>query len=371
VDNQDNNDSLDHVIESLESSLATSNQTMKKRRKKSSSKNPPVTATTAAPSPSINIKEFLDLEAEESPKKSQTEEITEQKTKKIPKVWSPGESVCLKILVKGCVLLGRNVSGLTAALNKELREFDPSYQLTTKEVKNKLETKMFLDIKPSTPVPSSPVPSKSVPAFDDVHPVLHSKYEAPYFIDTNSSSLLLVWPNCDGRDVDVTIQGDYLNISIKKAPLMKHSQQYLVESNCGEGTLVKNLTSPPLEVFQYPLPHNVAIGGTHEILQDPSGLYYGIKLQKKTEFSKKSMVVSARTKEINMKEMLEEEQKIKLAQRVLDEEAQYTYCKRMVEMMESKKLEKELKEKEMSVEHQSDFAEDVNPDDAESESDNI
>jgi len=49
--------------------------------------------------------------------------------------------------------------------------------------------------------------------------VLHSKYETPHIIDTDVDQCLLVWPMCDGRDVDVSIKENYLSLEIKLAPL--------------------------------------------------------------------------------------------------------------------------------------------------------
>lgn len=77
VDENDE-DSLDHVIESLESNVAPSK---------------------------LRISDFEDLEAEEgkSPKKQKLD-------KKVPYHWTNTDAVLLKLLITGCPPLGRNSS---------------------------------------------------------------------------------------------------------------------------------------------------------------------------------------------------------------------------------------------------------------------
>lgn len=82
----------------------------------------------------------------------------------------------------------------------------------------------------------------------------------------------MVWPMCQGRDVEICIKGEFLAISVSLSPLgytlllilfsvhkfsyssninRKNSQHYLVESNCDKGARAKGLKSPSLEEYAF------------------------------------------------------------------------------------------------------------------------
>lgn len=66
--------------------------------------------------PSLNIKEFEELEAEESTKRPRTEPAT-RKEAKMAKIWSAAEGALLKALAEGGTPLGRNYSGILLPLS--------------------------------------------------------------------------------------------------------------------------------------------------------------------------------------------------------------------------------------------------------------
>lgn len=91
--------------------------------------------------------------------------------------------------------------------------------------------------------------------------------------------------------------------------------------------------------FKYPLPKDALSNGKHKLIEDPSNQYFGIVLQKKAEFKQKALVVSERSREKKRKEEAESEIKKKLASQLLDDEAQYEYCQKMLkELGEKRKL---------------------------------
>lgn len=78
-------------------------------------------------------------------------------------------------------------------------------------------------------------------------------------------------------------------------------------------------------------------GGKHALLIDPTEEHFGIRLQKESSFSHKSMVKSARSKEKQRIAKAEEKLKLQIASKILDEEAQYEYCKKMLDEIEKRK----------------------------------
>lgn len=126
------------------------------------------------------------------------------------------------------------------------------YSFSVKEVKSKLETLKFSSIKgitmdsSSLPTPKLDIVQRAEPLFDnrmnfffilclDVNnfSTCHflfanlllaiqapfARYETPHLIYTDAQRILIVWPMCDGRDVNVSIRGSYLIIQIHLAPL--------------------------------------------------------------------------------------------------------------------------------------------------------
>lgn len=128
------------------------------------------------------------------------------------------------------------------------------YLFSVKEVKSKLETLKFSSIKgitmdsSSLPTPKLDIVRRAEPLFDnrmsfffililclDVNyfSTCHiffaylllaiqapfARYETPHLIYTDTQRILIVWPMCDGRDVNVSIRGTYLIIQIHLAPL--------------------------------------------------------------------------------------------------------------------------------------------------------
>lgn len=142
---------------------------------------------------------------------------------------------------------------------------------------------------------------------------------------------------CSGRDVNISIKENYLSLEVQLAPLQKNSQQYLVESNCEPGALVKGIKSPSVEEFRFELPKEVIPNGRHELIQDPSESYFGIRMQKKAEFAKKSMVTSSRSKEKQDREEAEARAKNRLANQFLDDEAKLAYCEKFMQEMNARK----------------------------------
>jgi len=226
---------------------------------------------------------------------------------------------------------------------------DSPQLFTAKEVKSKLETVKFLPIQGRAP-PSVSVPRSPAPLFDNSQPTIQNLYESPHIIDTDVDQILMVWPMCEGRDVNVSIKEDQLALEVRLAPLAKNSQQYLVEANCDAGALAKGLKSPPLEEFRFPLPKDVLPGGKHKLIEDPSEQYFGIRMQKMAEFKQKALVTSERSKEKKRMEMAEEQVKKKIATQILDEEAQYLYCQKLMQEIADKRKAKEGEIEEMAVE---------------------
>ena len=149
---------------------------------------------------------------------------------------------------------------LSSALNKELSAMDSSQIFTAKEVRSKLETVKFNHLQ-STPPPTKLIPRECTPVFDQGmisnslikslilyyilyyiillfylnyyyfltiilsylilvgRTIFQNTYESPHLIDTDVDQLLMVWPMCDGRDVNVTIQEEELSIEVNLAPL--------------------------------------------------------------------------------------------------------------------------------------------------------
>jgi len=144
----------------------------------------------------------------------------------------------------------------------------------------------------------------------------------------------------------------------------KNVQDYLVETNCDKGALAKSMKSPELEQFQYPLPREVLSGGQHRLLVDPTEQYFGIRLQKKSIFSNRALVTSMRSREIQREKQAEEEQKKKFANQILDEEAQYQFCQKMLDQLNDKRKLKRKKEEQLEEEKQrEDFAVEIQYDD--------
>ena len=86
-----------------------------------------------------------------------------------------------------------------------------------------------------------------------------------------------------------------------------------------------------LNRFRFPLPESILSDGKHALLVDPSGAHFGIKFQKKSVFSNKQLVTSERTKEKERAALAEEDQRRKIANQKLDEEAEYLYAKKLLE----------------------------------------
>lgn len=151
---------------------------------------------------------------------------------------------------------------------------------------------------------------------------------------------------CEGRDVNLSIKENYLSLEVQLAPLQKNSQQYLVESNCAAGALIKGVKSPGVEEFRFELPKEVIPDGKHELIQDPTDAYFGIKMQKKSEFTRRAMVTSARSKEKQAQDEADARAKARLANQFLDDEAAYAYCQKFMQEMEEKKKKQLGAEKE-------------------------
>jgi hypothetical protein len=83
--------------------------------------------------------------------------------------------------------------------------------------------------------------------------------------------------------------------------------------------------------FRFPLPENILADGKHALLVDPSGAHFGIKFQKKSAFTNKKLVISERSKEKERAAKAEEDQRCRLANQKLDEEAEYLYAQKLIE----------------------------------------
>lgn len=116
--------------------------------------------------------------------------------------------------------------------------------MTPQRVKSKLETvemKQKLSTMPRLPLPTStikPVPKTNFPLFDSrmtflslscifsskvAHPTLERLFEDPIQIATDGLYLLLVWPSVSGRDVFVSVVGEYLRFQVTLSAL-RYSQ---------------------------------------------------------------------------------------------------------------------------------------------------
>lgn len=97
--------------------------------------------------------------------------------------------------------------------------------------------------------------------------------------------------------------------------------------------------------FRYALPKEVLANGKHELIIDPSDTYFGVRMQKRIEFTKRTLVTSARSQEKARLQEAQERFKEKLANQYLDEEAKFAYCQQYMEEMNRKKAiqEAELK----------------------------
>lgn len=144
-----------------------------------------------------------------------------------------------------------------------------------------------------------------------------------------------------------------------------------METNCEQGALVKGIRSPGMEEyvhffqfvllffklcsdlnsrFRFQLPKDVIPDGNHELIQDPSEAYFGIRMQKKADFVRRAMVTSARSKEKQQQDEAEAKAKAKLANQFLDDEAAYAYCQKfMAEMAEKNKARTGVSEKQDEV----------------------
>lgn len=83
--------------------------------------------------------------------------------------------------------------------------------------------------------------------------------------------------------------------------------------------------------FRFPLPESILSDGKHALLVDPSGAHFGIKFQKKSAFNNKKLVISERSKEKERAALAEEDQRRRIANQKLDEEAEYLYAKKLLE----------------------------------------
>jgi len=123
---------------------------------------------------------------------------------------------------------------------------------------------------------------------------------------------------CSGRDVLVSVEGNFLEFEVQFSALEKNVPQFLVATNCGDDRF-KKLHTPEAVRFKYPLPADVIPNGKHTMLVDPSGEYFGIKLQKISKFQNQVMVQSKRSLE---KEKVREEEikkKLQLGTQFLDD----------------------------------------------------
>lgn len=121
----------------------------------------------------------------------------------------------------------------------------------------------------------------------------------------------------EGRDVKVEVKGDYLSFEVSYSPLDEDASHLLVFSNCDDA-LVKDLKSPEAETFLFPLPKEVIPRGKHVLIEDSSNRYFGINLQKSTEFNKQSLVQSFRTKHLEKQQEKIAENKREIANQYLD-----------------------------------------------------
>lgn len=165
---EDSDEELDETIKTLEMELKDKPKSSGKRK-----------------APSINIKDYEVLEAEEAKSKKQKAAKEPQTNPRY--VWNSSESACLKLLVLGSSPLGKNSASmskkyllkinrtsslntyiaLTAALNKELDWTDTNHHIfDQKEVRNKLDSALFLNLKDTVPK-AQEVPKKSAPLFDN------------------------------------------------------------------------------------------------------------------------------------------------------------------------------------------------------------
>lgn len=99
--------------------------------------------------------------------------------------------------------------------------------------------------------------------------------------------------------------------------------------------------------FTYPLPRDALSNGKHKLLEDPSGQYFGMVLQKKAEFKQKTLVMSERSRQKKRKEEAEAEVKRNHANQLLDEEAEFEYCQKMLKQIAKKRKLKETKNTEI------------------------
>ena len=92
--------------------------------------------------------------------------------------------------------------------------------------------------------------------------------------------------------------------------------------------------------FKFKIPNSILVEGKHALLVDASSQYFGICAQKKSVFQNKVMVTSERTKQKLKLEKDMEEQKRKISAQCADEDAQYEYCKQIMQDYERNLLAK-------------------------------
>jgi len=125
---------------------------------------------------------------------------------------------------------------------------------------------------------------------------------------------------CSGRDVRVSVEGNKLEIETQLSALEVKVPQFLVATNCDDDRFRK-LHTPPAERFKFSLPADVIPGGKHTMLVDPSGEFFGIKLQKLSKFQNQVMVQSKRSRETDKLREEEIKKKLQIGTQFLDDGA--------------------------------------------------
>jgi hypothetical protein len=69
---------------------------------------------------------------------------------------------------------------------------------------------------------------------------------------------------------------------------------------------------------------------------DPTGKFYGVNLQRKTEFKKQNLVISKRTKHLNAHDLKIEEKKKEIANQYLDDQSRREAALRILQELDQK-----------------------------------